>query len=162
MSTHDSWELARWAYRVEDLRAVERAVLVALCWHANEDGDCRVRQAKLAALTCFSERAVWGALAALEKRSLIAREARPRKDSPRRLTDLITVFPPAAVASGTPDHPQDVRAVAPGPPAPVAKRTTTTSTERDRGSVLPAPPAGGHDDPETVRELIERSLASVA
>jgi DNA-binding MarR family transcriptional regulator len=98
---YEIWAASRWVYDQPDLSKQERAVLLVLISHVNPDtGLAFPSQERLARLTGWSERNVWGALKSLEGRGLIERKARWRADgSHRREVDLVTLTLPAGIAN---------------------------------------------------------------
>jgi hypothetical protein len=78
------------AFAVRGLSPSEKLVLLALANYANEHMQCWPSQERLSADTELSERSIWGALKALESRSLLSRVARRRSDGTRS-TDIMTL-----------------------------------------------------------------------
>ena len=80
-----------WAFEQEAGTATNKAVLLAAAKFANNEGTCFPSCDTLAKLTNCNERTVRRALRALEKRSLILRKQRRRKDG-QRTSDLIVLL----------------------------------------------------------------------
>lgn len=80
-----SYKATNWAYDLP-LTGSMKPVLVALADMADESGSCYPSQARIAAMTGFSERTVRNALAGLEEHGLLARISRYEKVR-GRLTD---------------------------------------------------------------------------
>jgi hypothetical protein len=115
-----------WALAIEhELTATERAVLLALADHANQDGQCFPSQQRLAKFTGAGERSVRRALKRLEEVDLITRS--PRFDSRgHRSSDLIELlYPPDRVAArDRQDSQAHHRPYSPSQPATVAGEPT--------------------------------------
>src|SRR5215216_163282 len=88
-----------WALAIEhELTAIERAVLLALADHADQDGRCFPSQQRLATFAGTGERSVRRALKRLEDVDLVRRSARFDSRG-HRSSDLIELlYPPDTVA----------------------------------------------------------------
>ena len=88
------------AYKIKAGSARNKAVLVALANHANDDGKCWPYIRTLVAETELCNRAVRAALADLEKRGLISRKAQFLDATQYRRNDLITLHLDGASDAG--------------------------------------------------------------
>jgi hypothetical protein len=79
------------AYRVKAGSSTNKTVLIALANRANDEGKCWPSVTKLMAETELSERAIRSALADLERRRLISREAQYLDGTKYRRSNLVTL-----------------------------------------------------------------------
>lgn len=132
-----------------------KIVLLALCEHANEAGECFPSVARLMRVCGMSERAIQAQIAVLHSAGYFEREARTGHSTVYRMSDPRTWCTPAGNApphdvphggaADAPLPPQEMHPT-PAPRAPLSsKRTTesrgnaarTAATRSPRGSRLP-------------------------
>lgn len=134
-----SFEAMKRAMEIKCSSATEKAILLVLAEHADEDGGCWPSQARIAERACASDRTVRTVLAAFEKRGLIKREEHRRSDGSRAADRLKLLFlqQPENASGGA---------------------ENASGTPR---KMLPVPPenASGH---EPIIEPISKNLSQVA
>ncbi len=105
-----------------------KAVLIALAYHANDEGECWPSIGRLAERTCFSERAVQNAIHWLEGAGALQTDRSSGRHTTYRVTPA-TFQTPAAAAPVPPQELHPTPAV-PAPPTPAG----------DAGTPAPAAP----------------------
>ncbi|GEP00555.1 hypothetical protein GCM10007887_05110 [Methylobacterium haplocladii] len=180
-----SYKAQIWAQHIKAGSSSVKAVLNAVAFFADDDGQTWRSQGEIARHTELTDRTVRAALATLEERGLLVREERSRKDGGRS-TDILTLRLGAAQPSLLSANAcQDNSSAPPGKsfqggrnrfPAPPERRsghTTFEPTSNRQGNrqkdSLPVPlfpeAADARDDqdverkPSSRRKMIERSVA---
>lgn len=96
-------ELINWAIKQTAGSAANKAVLIALCNHANKQGECWPSQKCIQEFTELSIRTIQRALTALEDGGFIKREERRRKDG-YRTSDLYKIIYNDNISCDTVSH----------------------------------------------------------
>lgn len=143
-----SIQAVAWAIEQKTGSPAGKVVLMCIANYADEAGECWPAQAKIAAETELSERAVRDWLQRLEKAGFLEREHRQRTDGSRK-SDLIRLkIHPANSAGRTPSNRQDV----PSQPAGGAGLTSfEPSLEPSEESILSGPGPDGARKPKAKR-----------